>query len=556
MNEQEKRRERCSLLMPNNIVPLNDSKPYEFSLPKEHIETLTKVIGLRNYVYTTTYVEEYEKYTKQIELVRQVVQYLNKSHGGKYPLSFRVVVFYIGYMNLFWNEFHTKSSDNLLPLPTQVLSDIGLGKNTWSSWRMNPNTMFRVLNEDDRRYLITYMGAKHGQLAYMLNWIALFAYDTNYSAFVDMFGGGGTASMNIQKYKRSSYYINELEPFNVNFYNCFRSKRKVQKIGTKLIELQKRVLKADDKCKELKRIWDEQKKIKDSFGKVSTYTNIDYAIAYVYLYSFIDGFTIGDEGGISKTGISKHKKQFIKADIRKELADIYDGFKGVAGVSNLDALKGEDGKNAFECIKDRIPTSYRNKVLWYADTPYEATMKYNKEHDFDIEAFIKLLMSQTDKFIFSCRAGVSMSSESKGYYTQCGLFDSDIGDIDEVTRAKRKANKDILDRVFKTFYDMSCKHSRPLYATVCFGVTQKAEKIRESGLLESEVYELLNDKGIPAKISIFEYLHKFEILEVMITDFGVQHPVDFIDIHGHKYTFEVFDYPDFYEEVKNNPWLP
>lgn len=556
MTEQEKRRERCSLLMPNNIVPLNDSKPYEFSLPKEHIETLTKVIGLRNYVYTTTYAEEYEKYTKQIELVRQVVQYLNKSHGGKYPLSFRVVVFYIGYMNLFWNEFHTKSSDNSLPLPTQVLSDLGLGKNTWSTWRMNPNTMFRVLNEDDRRYLTSYIGAKHGQLAYMLNWVAVFAYDTNYSAFVDMFGGGGTASMNIQKYKRSRYYINELEPFNVNFYECFRNKRKVQKISTELIKLQQRVLKADDICKELENIWDEQKEIKDSFGKSDMYTDIDYAIAYVYLYSLIDDFNIGDEGGIRKTGVRKHKKRFIEADIRKELAAIYDGFRGVTGVFNLDALKGKDGKNAFEYIKGSIQTSYRNNVLWYADTPYEATTKYNKEHDFDIEAFIKLLMSQTDKFIFSCRAGISMSTDSKGYYTQNGLFDSDIGDITDEIRSKRKANEDILNRVFKPFYDMSCKHSRHLYATVCFKVTQEAERIRESGLSESEVYELLNNKGIPAKISIFEYLHKFEILEVMITDFGVQHPVDFIDTRGYKYTFEVFDYLDFYKEVKNNFWLP
>lgn len=556
MNEQEKRRERCSLLMPNNIVPLNDSKPYDFSLPKDQRDTLTKVISLRNYVYTTTYVEEYEKYTKQIELVRQVIQYLKETHGGKFPLSFRVVVFYIGYMNLFWNEFHTKSSDNLLPLPTQVLSELGLGKNTWSTWRMNPNTVFRVLNEDDRRYLTSYMGAKHGQLAYMLNWVAVFAYDTNYSAFVDMFGGGGTATMNIQKYKRSRYYINELEPFNVNFYNCFRSKRKVQKIGTELIKIQQRVLKADDICKELENIWDEQKEIKDSFGKSEMYTDIDYAIAYVYLYSLIDDFNIGDEGGIRKTGVRKHKKRFIEADIRKELAAIYDGFKGVTRVFNLDALKGKDGKNAFEYIKGRIETPYRNNVLWYADTPYEATTKYNKEHDFNIEAFIKLLMSQTDKFIFSCRAGSSMGTDSKGYYTQNGLFDSDIGDITGEIRSKRKANKDILDRVFKPFYDMSCELPRPLYATVCFKVTQEAERIRESGLSESEVYELLNNKGIPAKISIFEYLHKFEILEVMITDFGVQHPVDFIDTRGYKYTFEVFDYRDFYKEVKKNIWLP
>ncbi len=545
----------CISLVEKMVKPTRSGQA-DFDIGSNGNDTIKSLIDSRGYDTNRDYSLEYELYQKQVKGIREVIKDLSSNHGNKRPWIVRYAVFQIAYQNIVWNRFHSPRGKKL-PAMHQVLRDIGLPKNTWYSWCLDPQRTYEILCADYSTWFLGYMGAKNNEKGFMLNWVSQFAYmetGETYSAFVDLFGGGGTATKNIIKNKRVRYFINEKEPSNVIFYKGMKDGRVVQRVGTELIRIQ------EIAC----RLYENDKDIPDVKGYLTKeYERIEAkeesnndvfhcTLAYVYRHIFYSQRIYEDKAGITKYGVNtKNVMRFLKSNIREELAKVHDTFKQVHKVYNKDAV------NELQDILDDVSSlvkrgiSRRPNVLIYADPPYAGTAGYNEE-GFDMKTLISSLASQPYHFILSARANYGMSDSTRAEYYWSGLFD----DYDRSRNSNSELrnivnnNQAIIDNLYEPLKTLETDRPKRekgyrLYVLICFPIRKHTSEEEEHDIYLFDDYVAKYGEALTLKKCIGMLIP----LEIMITDYPVNTPPDYTDINGHKYMFATMDFDKLYELV-------
>lgn len=350
-----------------------------------------------------------------------------------------------------------------------------LAKKTFTEFAVSPNRYLLAVTYNQIELPYNYAGAKVEKWGYPINYLSRIVKE--YDIFLDLFGGGGYATLAVNPLTNVEYYINEITFLNTMYYQVLADESLYLQFKDLLGVLAKAVegdpdaiqyfankgingLSADDCIQNMKEIysyymnlievknWEKfgvllQHSLRinnDGFDFMNTYRRtaagecklpcmdyvfkmsdselIDAALAFVISFTFTTG--------ASSRGASSIKPKKVKTLlelIKKDCFDVaHERFRNMRGIGNSDSITPADEFIIEYCCGQKKTLLNKRetlkKCLIYSDSPYLATQGY-EGGDITVSQMHELIdklvwaSSQDNHFIFSCRGTCTTTSDTK-----------------------------------------------------------------------------------------------------------------------------------------------
>lgn len=350
-----------------------------------------------------------------------------------------------------------------------------LAKKTFTEFAVSPSRYLGAVTYNQIKLPYTYAGAKTDEWGYPINYLSRIVKE--YDIFLDLFGGGGYATLAVNPLTNVEYYINEITFLNTVYYQVLADESLYLQFKDLLGVLVKAVegdpdaiqyfankgingLSADDSVQNMKEIYSyymnliEVKNLEkfgvllqhslrindDGFDFMNTYHRtaagvckrpftdyvfkmsdselIDAALAFVLSFTFTTG--------ASSRGASSIKPKKVKtllSMLKNDCFDVaHDRFRNIRGIGNSDSITPADEFIIEYCCGQKKTLLNKRetfkKCLIYSDSPYLATQGY-EGGDINSDSMHELIdklvgvSSQDNHFIFSCRGTCTTTSDTK-----------------------------------------------------------------------------------------------------------------------------------------------
>lgn len=350
-----------------------------------------------------------------------------------------------------------------------------LAKKTFTEFAVSPSRYLGAVTYNQIKLPYTYAGAKTNEWGYPINYLSRIVKE--YDIFLDLFGGGGYATLAVNPLTNVEYYINEITFLNTVYYQVLADESLYLQFKDLLGVLAKAVegdpdaiqcfankgingLSADDSVQNMKEIysyymnlievknWEKfgvllQHSLRindDGFSFMNTYRRtaagkckrpftdyvfkmsdselVDAALAFVISFTFTTG--------ASSRGASSIKPKKVKTLlelIKKDCFDVaHERFRNIRGIANSDSITPADEFIIEYCCGQKKTLLNKRetlkKCLIYSDSPYLATQGY-EGGDITVSQMHELIdklvwvSSQDNHFIFSCRGTCTTTSDTK-----------------------------------------------------------------------------------------------------------------------------------------------
>lgn len=350
-----------------------------------------------------------------------------------------------------------------------------LAKKTFTEFAVSPSRYLGAVTYNQIKLPYTYAGAKTNEWGYPINYLSRIVKE--YDIFLDLFGGGGYATLAVNPLTNVEYYINEITFLNTVYYQVLTDESLYLQFKDLLGVLAKAVegdpdaiqyfankgingLSADDCIQNMKEIysyymnlievknWEKfgvllQHSLRinnDGFDFMNTYRRtaagecklpcmdyvfkmsgselIDAALAFVISFTFTTG--------ASSRGASSIKPKKVKTLLellKKDCFDVaHERFRNMRGIGNSDSITPADEFIIEYCCGQKKTLLNKRetlkKCLIYSDSPYLATQGY-EGGDITVSQMHELIdklvwaSSQDNHFIFSCRGTCTTTSDTK-----------------------------------------------------------------------------------------------------------------------------------------------
>lgn len=350
-----------------------------------------------------------------------------------------------------------------------------LAKKTFTEFAVSPSRYLGAVTYNQIKLPYTYAGAKTDEWGYPINYLSRIVKE--YDIFLDLFGGGGYATLAVSPLTNVEYYINEITFLNTVYYQVLTDESLYLQFKDLLGVLVKAVegdpdaiqyfankgingLSTDDSVQNMKEIysyymnlievknWEKfgvllQHSLRindDGFDFMNTYRRtaagvckrpftdyvfkmsdselIDAALAFVISFTFTTG--------ASSRGASSIKPKKVKtllSMLRDDCFDVaHDRFRNIRGIGNSDSITPADEFIIEYCCGQKKTLLNKRetfkKCLIYSDSPYLATQGY-EGGDINSDSMHGLIdklvgvTSQDNHFIFSCRGTCTTTSDTK-----------------------------------------------------------------------------------------------------------------------------------------------
>lgn len=350
-----------------------------------------------------------------------------------------------------------------------------LAKKTFTEFAVSPSRYLGAVTYNQIKLPNTYAGAKVDAWGYPINYLSRMVKE--YDIFLDLFGGGGYATLAVNPLTNVEYYINEITFLNTVYYQVLADESLYLQFKDLLGVLVKAVegdpaaiqyfankgingLSADDCIQNMKEIysyymnlievknWEKfgvllQHSLRinnDGFDFMNTYRRtaagecklpcmdyvfkmsdselVDAALAFVISFTFTTG--------ASSRGASSIKPKKVKtllSMLRNDCFDVaHDRFRNIRGIGNSDSITPADEFIIEYCCGQKKTLLNKRetfkKCLIYSDSPYLATQGY-EGGDINSDSMHELIdklvgvSSQDNHFIFSCRGTCTTTQDTK-----------------------------------------------------------------------------------------------------------------------------------------------
>lgn len=350
-----------------------------------------------------------------------------------------------------------------------------LAKKTFTEFAVSPSRYLGAVTYNQIKLPYTYAGAKTNEWGYPINYLSRIVKE--YDIFLDLFGGGGYATLAVNPLTNVEYYINEITFLNTVYYQVLIDESLYLQFKDLLGVLAKAVegdpdaiqyfinkgingLSADDCIQNMKEIysyymnlievknWEKfgvllQHSLRindDDFDFMNTYRRtaagkckrpftdyvfkmsdselVDAALAFVISFTFTTG--------ASSRGASSIKPKKVKTLLellKKDCFDVaHERFRNMRGIGNSDSITPADEFIIEYCCEQKKTLLNKRetfkKCLIYSDSPYLATQGY-EGGDITVSQMHELIdklvwaSSQDNHFIFSCRGTCTTTSDTK-----------------------------------------------------------------------------------------------------------------------------------------------
>lgn len=350
-----------------------------------------------------------------------------------------------------------------------------LAKKTFTEFAVSPSRYLGAVTYNQIKLPYTYAGAKVNEWGYPINYLSRIVKE--YDIFLDLFGGGGYATLAVNPLTNVEYYINEITFLNTVYYQVLADESLYLQFKDLLGVLAKAVegdpdaiqcfankgingLSADDSVQNMKEIysyymnlievknWEKfgvllQHSLRindDGFSFMNTYRRtaagkckrpftdyvfkmsdselVDAALAFVISFTFTTG--------ASSRGASSIKPKKVKtllSMLRDDCFDVaHERFRNMRGIGNSDSITPADEFIIEYCCGQKKTLLNKRetlkKCLIYSDSPYLATQGY-EGGDITVSQMHELIdklvwaSSQDNHFIFSCRGTCTTTQDTK-----------------------------------------------------------------------------------------------------------------------------------------------
>lgn len=361
-----------------------------------------------------------------------------------------------------------------------------LAKKTFTEFAVSPSRYLGAVTYNQIKLPYTYAGAKTNEWGYPINYLSRIVKE--YDIFLDLFGGGGYATLAVNPLTNVEYYINEITFLNTMYYQVLADKNLYLQFKDLLGVLVKAVegdpdaiqyfankgingLSTDDSVQNMMEIylyymdlietndWETlgvlvQHSLRindDGFSYMNTYRRtaageckrpftdivfkmsdselVDAALAFVLSFTFTTG---ASSRGASS--IKPKKVETLLELLKKDCFDVaHERFRNMRGIGNSDSITPADEFIIEYCCGQKKTLLNKRetfkKCLIYSDSPYLATQGY-KGGGITGEVMHELIdklvwaSSQDNHFIFSCR-GTCTTTQDVKYAVRFKLFDLD-----------------------------------------------------------------------------------------------------------------------------------
>ena len=350
-----------------------------------------------------------------------------------------------------------------------------LAKKTFTEFAVSPSRYLGAVTYNQIKLPYTYAGAKTDEWGYPINYLSRIVKE--YDIFLDLFGGGGYATLAVNPLTNVEYYINEITFLNTVYYQVLADESLYLQFKDLLGVLVKAVegdpdaiqyfankgingLSADDCIQNMRKIysyymnlievknWEKfgvllQHSLRinnDGFDFMNTYRRtaagecklpftdyvfkmsdselVDAALAFVISFTFTTG--------ASSRGASSIKPKKVKtllSMLRNDCFDVaHERFRNMRGIGNSDSITPADEFIIEYCCGQKKTLLNKRetlkKCLIYSDSPYLATQGY-EGGDITVSQMHELIdklvwaSSQDNHFIFSCRGTCTTTSDTR-----------------------------------------------------------------------------------------------------------------------------------------------
>ena len=350
-----------------------------------------------------------------------------------------------------------------------------LAKKTFTEFAVSPSRYLGAVTYNQIKLPYTYAGAKTDEWGYPINYLSRIVKE--YDIFLDLFGGGGYATLAVNPLTNVEYYINEITFLNTVYYQVLTDESLYLQFKDLLGVLVKAVegdpdaiqyfvnkgingLSTDDSVQNMREIysyymdlievenWEKfgvllQHSLRindDDFDFMNTYRRtaageckrpftdyvfkmsdselIDAALAFVISFTFTTG---ASSRGASS--IKPKKIETLLSMLKNNCFDVaHDRFRNMRGIGNSDSITPADEFIIEYCCGQKKTLLNKRetfkKCLIYSDSPYLATQGY-EGGDINSDSMHELIdklvgvSSQDNHFIFSCRGTCTTTSDTK-----------------------------------------------------------------------------------------------------------------------------------------------
>lgn len=313
-----------------------------------------------------------------------------------------------------------------------------LAKKTFTEFAVSPNRYLLAVTYNQIKLPYTYAGAKVEKWGYPINYLSRIVKE--YDIFLDLFGGGGYATLAVNPLTNVEYYINEFSFLITMYYQVLADESLYLQFKDSLGVLAKAVegdpdaiqyfvnkgingLSTDDSVQNMREIYSYymdlievndlrnvnkwlqhslrindngfsfmntyrrtaagecKKPFTDIIFKMSDSELIDAALAFMLRFTFTTG--------ASSESISSIKPKKIKTLLKLLKKDCFDvaheRFRNMRGIANSDSLvKANEFIVEYCCSQKKTLLNKREtlkKCLIYSDSPYLATQGYDNEEE-------------------------------------------------------------------------------------------------------------------------------------------------------------------------------
>lgn len=350
-----------------------------------------------------------------------------------------------------------------------------LAKKTFTEFAVSPSRYLGAVTYNQIELPNNYAGAKVEKWGYPINYLSRIVKE--YDIFLDLFGGGGYATLAVNPLINVEYYINEITFLNTMYYQVLADKSLYLQFKDLLGVLVKAVegdpdaiqyfankgingLSTDDSVQNMMEIylyymdlietndWETlgvlvQHSLRindDGFSYMNTYRRtaageckrpftdivfkmsdselVDAALAFVLSFTFTTG---ASSRGASS--IKPKKIETLLKLLKKDCFDVaHERFRNIRGIANSDALvKANEFIIEYCCGQKKTLLNKREtfkKCLIYSDSPYLATQGYEGggitgEEMHELIDKLVWASSQDNHFIFSCRGTCTTTQDTK-----------------------------------------------------------------------------------------------------------------------------------------------
>lgn len=335
-----------------------------------------------------------------------------------------------------------------------------LAKKTFTEFAVSPSRYLGAVTYNQIKLPYTYAGAKTDEWGYPINYLSRIVKE--YDIFLDLFGGGGYATLAVNPLTNVEYYINEFSFLITVYYQVLADESLYLQFKDLLGVLVKAVegdpdaiqyfankgingLSTDDSVQNMKEIYlyymgliktndlknvdkwlqhslrindngfsfmntyrrtaagECKKPFTDIIFKMSDSELIDAALAFMLRFTFTTGASSESISSIKKT-----KLETLIDRLEAGCFDVaHDRFRNIRGIANSDSLvKANEFIIEYCCGQKKTLLNKREtfkKCLIYSDSPYLATQGYDNEEEDGINS--NSMHGLIDKLVWASSQG-------------------------------------------------------------------------------------------------------------------------------------------------------